>query len=214
MDRTIVYYTGHLEDPIFEEKIVQALKDVAGDIPIISVSQKPMDLGTNICVGEVGLSDFNATRQLQIGAIEAKTKWIIWAESDCLYSPDYFQFTPEREDASYRSNNVWIVSWNLKEAYFKSSSECAQIMGRDYLISQIDKYFEGYGYWNEQDWTLRKAIVDNTSHQHFHTQPIINFKTGRGMRKRTKVHKRVKPLHYLDYWGSIEELGEKYGVFR
>jgi len=66
-DRTIIYYTGCTEDPVFEQRIIDDLKKKAGDIPIISVSRKPIDLGTNICVGEKPVSYTSEWKQLLIG---------------------------------------------------------------------------------------------------------------------------------------------------
>ena len=45
-------------------------KESAGDTPIISVSQKPMDLGNNICVGDVERSSQNGYMQLLIGCVK------------------------------------------------------------------------------------------------------------------------------------------------
>ena len=45
MNKSIIYYTANMEDPKFENKIISNLKKQAGDIPIISVSRKYMNLG-------------------------------------------------------------------------------------------------------------------------------------------------------------------------
>jgi hypothetical protein len=50
---TILYYTSNHEDEIFESNIIKLLKKMCGDLPIISISQKPIELGENICVGNV-----------------------------------------------------------------------------------------------------------------------------------------------------------------
>ena len=49
---TIIYCSSNKELPEFEAKIVANLLKNCGDLPIISVTQKPMDLGRNICVGD------------------------------------------------------------------------------------------------------------------------------------------------------------------
>ena len=64
---TILYYTTNMEDPAFEEKVRQNILIHCGYMPIVSVSHKPIDFGTNICVGDVGASGFNMFRQVQIG---------------------------------------------------------------------------------------------------------------------------------------------------
>ncbi len=107
MDLTIIYYTSNKEKPDFEEKVRAELLRVCGDLPIISVSQKPIDFGKNICVGNVGASGFNMFRQVLIGCREAKTLFVISAEADCLYPPEYFKFIPERENICYRNANTY-----------------------------------------------------------------------------------------------------------
>ena len=99
-DLTAIYYTCNRERPEFERRIQETLLEAMGDIPLISVSKKPIDLGHNICVGDVpgGDSSQNAYRQFQIGARAATTKWVCPVEADFLYPPEYFTFEPERED--------------------------------------------------------------------------------------------------------------------
>ena len=47
-EKTILYYSASTESFEFEQKIIEDLKKKAGDIPIISITRKPLDLGTNI----------------------------------------------------------------------------------------------------------------------------------------------------------------------
>ena len=75
MRTTVIYYTSNREHRRFERKIIDSLVKQSDGLDIISVSQKPISLGKNICVGNVGQSVFNAWRQLQIGVREAKTEF-------------------------------------------------------------------------------------------------------------------------------------------
>src|SRR3990167_9323101 len=105
---TIVYYTSNREDEAFEKKIRDNLLKVCGDIPIISVSHKPIDLGINICVGVQETCNYNLFRQIQTGCKLATTPFIISAEADCLYPPDYFQFIPPEPNKCYKCTNVYV----------------------------------------------------------------------------------------------------------
>ena len=82
--KTILYYTSNRENEEFEEKIRQNILENCGDLPIISISQKPIDFGKNICVGDVGHSYLNEWRQILIGAKKARTKHVILCEADFL----------------------------------------------------------------------------------------------------------------------------------
>lgn len=111
MDRTILY----LADNTLDEKIAdlckkQLLKE-AGDIPIVSVSQKPLDFGKNICVGEIGRSWMSLYKQQFEGLKAVKTKYVIIAEHDCLYTKEHFDFTPPTDDVFYYNSNCWFVQW-------------------------------------------------------------------------------------------------------
>ncbi|KKL05880.1 hypothetical protein LCGC14_2601630, partial [marine sediment metagenome] len=73
-DITVVYYTSNYMTGKFIEKTKEQLLSVIGDLPLISVSHKPMNFGTNICVGDVGRSHLNIYRQILVGARGARTK--------------------------------------------------------------------------------------------------------------------------------------------
>jgi hypothetical protein len=145
IDLTIIYYTNNRENPEFEYRIRRTLRRTIKPlrIPLISVSQKPINFGTNICVGDVGLSAQNAWRQFQIGAIKAKTRFVCSGEHDVLYAPDFFTFKPPRDDAFYIAHPMWVL-WNLrgKQRAFglkQQGSESAVIVGREYLIDMIEE---------------------------------------------------------------------------
>ena len=63
MGKTIIYYTANREKESFENKVRENILKVKGDLPVISVSQKPIDFGKNICVGDIGQNYLNAFRQ-------------------------------------------------------------------------------------------------------------------------------------------------------
>ena len=208
-DLSIIYYTSNREDEAFEKKIKDKLLEVCSDYPIISVSQKPIDLGTNICVGDVGTSDHNLFRQIQIGCLEAKTKYVISCEADCLYPPDYFQFVPDGADY-YRFSPTYILEKWGKDTYGgffpKTTAPYAQITKREYWLSELEREFRDRPYWSEEgdryhlglflkkDW--KDIKLDN---------PIISLKTGQGMRKHTQVDARSM-VNELPYWGNAELL--------
>jgi hypothetical protein len=206
MDRTIIYYTANTENEIFEQRIRDDLKRKAGDIPIVSVSRKPIDLGTNICVGEQSVSYTSEWKQLLIGLKEAKTKYCIAAEADCLYPPEYFEFTPLKEKMMYNYVNIWIV-WKYKRNFWKKRGYCegAQMCDREYWIERLEpllpEKWESYTRPVEND--LVKRIFP--SREEWTGRPIISFKTRDGVSFRTTFHPESK-THELLYWGNIEEV--------
>lgn len=99
MDKTtIIYYT----DNSLDEKIASLCRDhlivAAQGKPIISISQKPIKLGENICIGEIGRSHLSMYSQILAGVEKAQTKYVALVEHDCLYSPEHFNWIPPRDD--------------------------------------------------------------------------------------------------------------------
>ena len=219
-DKTIIYYTSNREKPEFERKIIESLKKQAGDIPIISVSQKPMNLGKNICVGDVGHSYLNEFRQILIGLKECKTPYYIHAEADFLYPPEYFIFEPAGDNI-YRYDNVWIVLADSSIAYSyrrKRYSEGAQICKTDFMIEvyetwlksdNLPEWYDGYLFTEK---TNRDISMRSKPFIFFHGAiPCVSFKTGKGMRLNTStLSGRENMKSALPLWGKVDELRKEY----
>lgn len=96
-DTTIIYYTANYLDrknPYFLRNTKRQLLNAAGDLPIVSVSQEPVDIGENVVVGPIGRSHLNIYRQILEGCKHASTYWVAMAEDDILYSYEHFHFAP------------------------------------------------------------------------------------------------------------------------
>jgi hypothetical protein len=211
---TILYYTSNKEDPKFEGKIRENLLKVCGNLPIISISHKPISLGKNICVGDVGASGFNMFRQVLIGCEAAKTAFIISAEADCLYPPDYFTFIPLREDICYRNSNLYVMGRRRDYFYYKKEGAThSQIVGREYYIKTLKELFKGAPEWNvgeknfPKERTRKNDVFDRV--EYYRTEnPVFQIKTGRSMRHYT--HSDRTPVYELPYWGKGKEIYNKY----
>jgi len=220
---TIVYYSSSRERPEFEKKIIDRLKESCGDLPIISVTQKPLDLGKNISVGDVGLSYLNEWRQILIGAKEAQTPFIIFAESDFLYPTEYFKFVPPKKGL-WRYDNIWVVFKDTQIAGSfrrKSYSEGAQIWDKESLIATYEKYLGDKPQWaDRRDFLPNKNgeddswIIHDMPFDFFEgATPCVTFKTGEGMRARTNVFNKGfsdNRKMSLPYWGNVDDLRAKY----
>jgi hypothetical protein len=215
---TIIYYTSNHEDPKFEAKIQANIIKQKGDLPIISVSQKPIDFGNNICVGDVGLSYLNEFRQILIAAKAAETPYLVIAESDFLYPECYFTFEPKGANV-YRYNNVWIVfSKKLFSYRRKIYSEGAQICQRSYLIDLLEQSLKGRPMWYNGATPVKpgegnpRNNIFNIPFEFFgDSPPCISFKTGNGLRGQTNtMHGRVNIRMKLPYWGYISDIRKGY----
>lgn len=201
---SIIYYSASTEKPEFEQKIIDNLKKQ--NLPIISVTRKPTDLGKNICIGEQPICYSNSFKQLFIGLKEAKTEFCIAAESDCLYPPEYFTFTPPLKDQVYRYTNVW-VHFDGRDCFWrKLFVEGAQMCGREHWIKSIEKVLENPDSWEPEPF---KFIFDS-KHKYSWTgeNPVLYFKTRQGIGFKTGFMPGA--VRELPYWGTIQEVKEKY----
>lgn len=206
-DITVIYYTSNRESEDFEAKIRNNLKNTIGNLPLISVSHKPIDFGQNICVGDVGTSDHNIYRQMQLALMKVRTKFVATTEADCLYPPSgYFDFEPPDETTAYHYLNVWIMHKGYPIYRKKAFSLCALFSNAEYLANRIDQTIGYLPMWSEKK-----------PHPLFHKYrgwtpftnrfPVLNIKTKEGMRWHTGTEKITKKS--LPYFGDASKLQEK-----
>lgn len=210
-DKTIIYVSANQEDPEFERRTRECLKLNSGGLPIVSVTQKPIDLGANICVGEVGASGFNFCRQLLMACEAATTPFVVSAESDCIYPPEYFEFTPERLDIPYRNTNIYVQKYKQDFVNKKKSSTFAQVIGREFYIKRLKELLEGQPQWSMEMKNFPKEIGKTLfeEFEYFETKnPCVSFKSGLGMRKHSATGSTE--IYELPYWGEIKELRRRY----
>jgi hypothetical protein len=204
-DATIIYYTSNRENPDFEKRVQENLLKVCGGLPIISVSHKPINFGHNICVGDVGTSGFNMFRQVQIACREAKTTFVVSAEADCLYPPDYFTYRPKELDIPYRDSNLYVMPDARDYFFYKEEGAThAQIVGREFYLKTLDKLFDGSSEWNTEEKNFPKEryhkpdVFDKIAYWKSEN-PVFQIKTHRGMRYYT--HSDRTPIPSIPYWG-------------
>ena len=202
---TVIYYTSNREDEAFESRIQETLLESIGDLPLISVSQKPIDFGENICVGDIGASAENVLLQVRAGAMAATTPFIVQAEADCLYHKSYFDFKPERDDTIYYTDFFYLL-WPEKPAKFyrKKRGDLSGFSGREYLIDVIDKI-------NQKPFEHLSNVAKKLVRQEWFQNeiPVVSFKTRNGMHYGSTI-RRNKNERSLPYWGKPKDLIDKY----
>ena len=211
MTRGIIYVSSNKESPEFEKKIIDDLLMKIGTMSIVSVTQKSTNLGKNIVVGEVGSSGFNFCRQVLIACENSTTDIVISAESDCLYSPDYFDFRPDRLDIPYRNTNIYVQKYKQDCFCKKEMSTFSQVIGREFYIKRLHELLDGLPMWSTEYENFPKEIHKKlfNKFEYFETEfPCISFKTGKGMRKHS--HSDEVPVYYLPGWGDTKELIRKF----
>jgi len=145
-DLTILYYTANTIAEITANRVKDyLLKVTENKIPIISVSQKPINFGQNICVGQIGRSKYNCYKQILIGAREVKTKYVACAEDDVLYGIDHFTYRPNKGIFSYE-NNMWLAEKNMfwRMDYADRGGMWGCIAATETLLKNLTTRFKAY----------------------------------------------------------------------
>lgn len=211
MRPTIIYYTHNREHPAFEKKVQETILANCGGLPIISVSHKPMDFGTNICVGDQPLGYSNVLRQTLIGLTAAKTEFCIACEDDCLYPPEYFQFTPPTKNHVYRYTNLVVYFEGKKKFWKKPYVEAAQMAGRKFWIQSIERVLVGHENWEPFRVNPPYVFTPGSMHAWTGASPVIYVKTRQSFHFKTGFV-RDSSVTSLPYWGTVEEVREKYEI--
>ena len=150
-DLTVIYYTSNwldIHNPYFLENTKKQLLIAIGDLPLISVSQKPIVFGQNICVGDIGRSHLNVYRQILTGAKAAKTKYVATAEDDILYSYEHFHnYVPEKDRFAYDMNKWSIFTWTKPPLFsFRTKRKVVNslIAKREMLVAAMEERFHKF----------------------------------------------------------------------
>jgi hypothetical protein len=207
---TVIYITSNVEDETFEGKIRGKLLEVVGDNPIVSVSQKPIDLGHNICVGEVGSTYRNANIQLVIGAQYATTEYVAVAEADQLYPPGYFDFKPVPGVPLYMNKDLFVLRcWDKSRFWRKVFGDWTVIVNRLYFIERLKGRLG-----NNMEWgggKIRPTFPKLCWEVFDPGAPVITIKTPMNVSRVTGID-RSECHQSLPHWGRAIDLSTYLGL--
>jgi hypothetical protein len=221
MDITALYYTANFINDFTGSVIRDSLMKAIGDIPLISISQKPLDFGTNICVGDIGRSQVNIYKQVLIGAKAANTKYVALCEDDVLYTHSHFRdFRPADDEFSYNVNRWGLYTWHKPPIFsYKDRIVLNQcIAPRDLVIEALEERFHKFPdsdkiplrdfaefgkYEKYLGVKVQKTVKFRSAYPciEFSHKEALGFEA-LGTRKR----KGINPTDTLDYWGSAQDV--------
>lgn len=184
MTSTILYLTDNSVPPEIGDLCQYYLLKEAGDILIVSVSQKPIAFGRNICVGEIGRSWMSLYRQILAGLDAIKTDTVVIAEHDVLYTHEHLSYQPANLDAFYYNFNHWLVEWHGNHpeldgmySYWPKRTALSQLICTVSLLRQstqevmrlldmglrVEKGLHWYGEPGQTSEQFRQAFVEANS---------------------------------------------------
>lgn len=139
--RAIVYYTdGHIDPGLMRAVQKNIIKATGDQIPIISVSQQPLNFGRNICVGEKPRCNRSIYEQILAGLEAAEPGSVIYlCEHDVAYCPAHFAHVPEvRDRIEYNQNRYYWAPGQAEYLPARGKWALSQIVAyREYLMEQV-----------------------------------------------------------------------------
>ena len=225
---SVVYYTASREPVVFEQRIHDYLRCMSNNAcPIISVSQKPIDLGTNICIGEQEHGEGSRLQQLWIGLQYCTTPYVAMAESDFLYPPDYFTFVPPKHDCLYEYGPLYLlytwVDWRTcNQFWLKNRSEGARIGHIQYIFDELEHLMLRYDPTCEpKDWPIIRAWRESHPEiairtrsetpfvyrvERYERNPVVSIRTRYGMSNPYKATPAGHGIDAIPFWGAAADL--------
>ena len=221
-DLTVIFLTVNKVPEKWAEYHRGVLLKAIGDCPLITISKKPINLGTNIIQTEPE-SATNVYWQMLKGAKMAITPYIAVAEDDTLYCREHFtDFRPPLDTFAYNMTRWGILTWGPPTYYWKNRlSNATLIAPRELAIEALEERFKKYPIGSdrgggelgnekiEKRWrvTPRKSVVFNT------ITPIVYFQHRFALdpleRNQTKRMSMIRSYD-IPYWGRSEELVKKF----
>ena len=155
----IVYYTDNTLPDKFNTLVQKWLVHAADGKRIISVSQKPMTFGDNICLGDLGRSHLIMYRQMLAGAQAVTSPYIALAEHDCLYTPEHFNWHPPDPQVFYYNVNHWFLQYGGRRhgeyTYQRRRVLSMLIAGRDIFLKACEEKV----WMIEHGWMIKKGVA-------------------------------------------------------
>lgn len=111
MKATALYYTCCLHSLDIEMACRAQLTTAIGEIELGTVSREPIRFGDWNVVVEEPRSPLTMHKQILVGLERTDADAVFLCESDVLYHPSHFDFSPPLDDVFYYNTNVWKLRY-------------------------------------------------------------------------------------------------------
>lgn len=188
----IIFYTNN----VCEERIAlacQHLLSKAG-LPIVSVSQYPMNFGSNTVV-PFKSGKLSMFKQILIALEKSKADTIFCCEHDVLYHKSHFEFTLPSSSRYYFNTNFWTLDACTGKALWYNDigiqgrrMTCGLVADRQLLINHFKRKIqlaseEGFSH-SRHGYAPGKPAIDNVPYDIFlSTCPNIDIKHDKNITK-------------------------------
>lgn len=222
-DITAIYLTANLIPENFANYQRKILGESLNGAPIVSVSRKPIKLGTNLQDNGPKSTD-NIYRQMLRAAKTASTKYVAITEDDTLYHEDHFTFyRPPDDTFAYNQNRLALFMWGKPQFNWRNrKSNASLIAPRELLIESLEERFAKWpeaipekivGELGRARVERNLGVTPRKSIEVFSEISIIQFNHDRASEHAQRAHrKRPGPIKAYDlyYWGKAQDLAKKF----
>jgi len=207
--RVILYYTDSQLHESLARQVRKNLATVAGPIPIVSVSQKPLDFGRNICVGDLPRCEQSMYRQIVAGAEAIAPMSIVYlAEHDVFYHASHFAKLPRDHRAFWFNQNrfYWAPGCDTYLPAGKHSQAFSQAaVYREYLLDHCVARLA--------EWTGRMKV------RHYSwksKRPNVDIRHGANLsadrrNKAPYIAGKKRGVPHIDGWGGVKHFRGRTG---
>lgn len=189
------------------------------EIPLITLSRKPMNLpGTNLLQDEPK-SMSNIYRQLLRGAKLATTEYIAVVEDDTLYPREHFLQRPSKHCIGYNMNHWSLFTWGTPTYSWRNRrGNYSMLSSRELVIEALEERFAKYPNGTPENITgeIGRPMVERNMGitlrevQEFETTiAVVNFNHSNATdRLQVQQRKNLGKIQAFDipYWGRAEDL--------
>ncbi|WP_370574770.1 hypothetical protein [Methanomethylovorans sp.] len=221
-DITILYITASEVPKHWLDFQVGHLLKAVGNAPIISISRKPMDLGTNLLDTEPR-SYWNIYMQMLRGALLAKTPFVAMAEDDTLYTKAHFEeYRPPKDKVSYDRSRWSLFTWDNMYCVRQRISNCSLIAPRELLIEALTERKEKYpngapselvGEVGREKVDRRLGVTVRGCVEWYSYGPIVQLNHSAGtdetQKRNWKRHGQIR-AYDIPHWGKATDIIKVY----
>ncbi|MFC1612649.1 hypothetical protein ACFL29_02245 [Patescibacteria group bacterium] len=218
-DLTIIILTPNLVPKQWAEFHKQKLLEATAGSPIVTVSSKPLDWGTNLIQTEYGYA--NIYKQMLRAAKIATTPWIAMADDDTLYPKEHFAFRPSCDGYFYNLNRWHIFTWGPPFYFHKPRpGNGLLICTRELMIGALESRLKASpdltaGHMCHELGTAGQLFNhDKAKWQKFYTrEPVLSFYHDYSADRACRWHiKRAWPVTAYDIpvWGRAEDMRKEF----
>jgi hypothetical protein len=217
---TVLYYSANRIDEAFAARVRAHLEETAAGIPIISVTQQPVDLGRNICLGDIGFSTWNVYWQVLVGAMHADTPWVACAEDDTLYTAEHFAARPPHDVFWYNLSRWWVEPQGVYR-WRNRAAMMTCVASRHLMVDTLQTRFKAYPVpifekkklrsWGEPGRYEGNLNLPEVKREMFNTQlPVVTFDHKGSLYGLRRWNDDDRIERELPHWGPAAGLIEEF----